>query len=69
MMTRAGHRGTDTRRRGQSTLEYILVISAILVAIIVAANGVIRPGTAQVMNDANTTMTNASNKLANKLGL
>ena len=48
---------------GQSTLEYILVLAAILVAVIVAANGVIRPGVNQVMIDSKTVITGATTKL------
>ena len=69
MMTFRTQTPAHVGRRGQSTLEYILVISAILVAVIVAANTVIRTGTNQVMTDANNTMTNASKKLSEKLGL
>lgn len=55
--------------RGQSTLEYILVLAAILVAVIVAAGGLIRPAVNTAMTDASTTITNATGRLGAGLGL
>ncbi len=52
--------------RGQSTLEYILVLAAILVAVIAAANGVIGVGVGKAMGDATTTMTAATGHLVSQ---
>lgn len=49
--------------RGQSTLEYILVLSAIVAAVVVAANGVINPAVQQVITDARTTINQATDRL------
>lgn len=55
--------------QGQSTLEYILVLAAILVAVILGANALIKPGAEQILKDSNSTMVNATNKLKAGLGL
>ena len=59
----------EAMRSGQSTLEYILVLSAILVAVILAANNLVKPAATQTMDDATQTMTAASAKLKTGLGL
>ncbi len=61
------HRGGG--RAGQGTLEYILLVAAIIVAIIVGVNSVIRPAVKGVMNDSQTTIEKASSGLKTKLGL
>ena len=58
--------------RGQSTLEYILVLAAILVAVIVAVNSFIRPaigGTGGVMDRSGEMIKGAAGKLKSGLGL
>lgn len=55
--------------RGQSTLEYILVFAAILVAVIVAANSLIRPAVNAQMTNTNQMIENSSDNLQTGLGL
>jgi len=61
----------ESRRacRGQSTLEYILVLAAILVAVIAAAGSLVRPAVNQAMTDSTQTITAATGKLKAGLGL
>lgn len=56
-------------RKGQSTLEYILVLAAVLVAVIVAANTLIRPAVDKGMTDASDTMKAATGRLQKGLSL
>ncbi len=58
-----------TRTRGQSTLEYILVLAAIVVAIIAAANTLVRPAVNTAMTNSSTVITGATNRLRTGLGL
>ena len=51
--------------RGQSTLEYILVLAAVLLALIAAATVAIRPAADQTLNQAGAMMQNSANKLIN----
>ena len=60
-----GTRGT----RGQSTLEYILVVAAVLGVIIVAATALVGPGVNSVMNESGSTMSEAAKKVKTRLGL
>ena len=69
VMARPRHRAGKRARRGQSTLEYILVLAAIVAAIVVAANTLIGPGVNHVADQAKQTMTGASGKLQGGLGL
>ena len=55
--------------RGQSTLEYILVLAAILVAVILGANQLIKPAVEQALTDSKETITDATKKLRAGLGL
>ena len=57
------------RRRGQSTLEYILVLAAILVAVIAAANTWLRPAVDTAVHDSANTITNATGRVSQGLGL
>ena len=57
------------RIRGQSTLEYILVIAAILAAVIVAATALINPAVTKTMSDSKGIIENTSGKLTTGLGL
>ena len=69
---RGGVRGmgrTKGGRRGQSTLEYILVLAAILVAVIAAANTLIKPAVTKAMTDSKDTIEGGSGKLKTGLGL
>jgi hypothetical protein len=49
-------------KRGQSTLEYIIIFTVIVAAIMVAANAVIRPKVGNIMNH---TVSQAENAVAN----
>ena len=55
--------------KGQSTLEYILVLAAILVAVIVAANSLIRPAVDHQMTQSQTIINSSADKLKANLGL
>ena len=55
--------------QGQSTLEYILVLAAIIVAVIVGANSVVNTGVTSAMSDAGSTISGASSKLKTGIGL
>ena len=60
-----GMRGTQ----GQSTLEYILVVAAILVVIIVEATALVGPGVKSVMNESGSAMSEAAKKIKTGVGL
>lgn len=53
-------------RKGQGTLEYILVLAAVIAAIIVVT-GNIKKGVEQTGTDAESAIKNASTKLSEKL--
>ena len=57
------------RRRGQSTLEYVLVFMVIVAAVIVIANTAMAPAVNKVITDSANVINNASNKLQVGLGL
>jgi Flp pilus assembly pilin Flp len=50
-------------RRGQSVLEYVIVLTAIIAIIIAAATTVIRPAVTNVMNGAGNSITGAAGRL------
>ena len=53
--------------RGQSTLEYILVLAAIIAAVAIAANTLLAPAVSTTMTNATAAVTNAGTELGNKL--
>jgi len=60
------NRGGVKMRRvklGQSVLEYIIVLTAIIAIIIIAATKLINPAVNQAMTDAATSITDATSKL------
>lgn len=56
-------------KRGQSTLEYALVMAAILGALVAVAVTVMGPTVQTSMNDSAGVITGAAGKLQGKLGL
>ena len=56
-------------RKGQSTLEDILILAAILVAVIAAANLLMKPAVDKAMTDSSNTIKDATGKLKGGLGL
>ena len=50
-------------RSGQSVLEYVIVLTAIIAVIILAATNLIRPAVNQTMTDASGSITRASGAL------
>ena len=59
----------EHQRRGQSTLEYILVLAAIIVAVIIGANTIIKPAVTTTMTDSKAVIEAASKKVQAGLGL
>ena len=51
------------RKKGQSTLEYVIGLTAIVAAIAYAASQWFRPAVHTAVEDASTSMTNATNRL------
>lgn len=62
--------GTQARRgrraRGQSTLEYILVIAAVLLAILAAVVKVLTPAVDKTVTDSGSIVNRASAQLGNR---
>ena len=50
-------------RKGQSILEYLIILAALVVAFIFVATNFIQPGVKQVFNDVSQSMQNASGQL------
>jgi len=59
-MMKTGHR---EKRRGQSTLEYALVLTAVILAIAVAANGPIKTAVGKMFDDVKARIESASGKI------
>jgi uncharacterized protein (UPF0333 family) len=55
--------------RGQSTLEYLLVLAAVLFAIIAIVGTTIRPGVERTITESNAAINNAADRLLNRMGL
>lgn len=55
-------------RRGQSTVEYVIVFTAIAAAIIFAATQVVRPAVNKIYSDAGGSMNTSGEYFANKIG-
>jgi hypothetical protein len=51
------------RRKGQSILEYVVILIAIVGVVAWAANSFIKDAVTKGLNDANTTVANAAAKL------
>jgi Flp pilus assembly pilin Flp len=50
-------------KRGQSTLEYIIILTAIVAAIIVVANTVVKDKVTGIFTHVSTEAENAANKI------
>ncbi len=55
-------------KKGQSILEYTLILAAIIAGIIFAARTLVRPAVEQNFTDATDAMTRMSGELTNRLG-
>ena len=53
--------------KGQSTLEYILVLAAIIAAVAIAANTALTNGITKSMTNAGGAVENAADQLTNRL--
>lgn len=60
-------RGTKDKR-GQSTVEYVIVFTAIAAAIIFAATSVIKPQVNKIYNDAGSSIGGAGAYFGNNIG-
>jgi len=56
------------RKSGQSTVEYVIVFTAIAAAIIFAATSVIKPAVNKVYNEAGGSIMDAGTHFGNQLG-
>lgn len=54
-----------TKHLSQSTLEYILILTAVIAVIIFAAAKFMRPATDKYLQDSNTAMDRAADQLPN----
>jgi uncharacterized protein (UPF0333 family) len=52
------------RKRGQSTLEYVLVLTAIIAAVIVAANSFIKPRVEDSLNHVTSQMNSQVHRIS-----
>ena len=59
----------DGRKRGQSLLEYIVMIMVVVIAIIAALTKFIKPAVEQSMTDSGDMIKKASSKVQAGLGL
>ena len=57
------------RRRGQSTLEYLLIVGVVLAAILALINSTIKPKVESTVTDAGGAIGKASDEFKSKLGL
>ena len=61
--------GKRRGERGQSTLEYVLVVAAVLAVIIGVAYTALKPAVEQTVNDSADTISAAADKVKGGLGL
>lgn len=54
------------RKKGQSILEYVIVLTVIIAAIIAVAVGAFKPAVTQTLNDSAIIVSNSSSRLATK---
>ena len=58
---------TRTGRQGQSTLEYMLVLAAVLLALIAAATNLINPAAKRTLEESANVINAAASQIQNKL--
>lgn len=56
------------QRKGQSTLEYVIILAAITAAVIWAATNTVTPAVRQMFADSSDVITNKTTLLRNNLG-
>lgn len=56
-----GEKMVDRKKRGQSMLEYVLLVTVIILVVIYAANNVLKPRVTRQVDEAGNLMTNAIN--------
>ena len=56
------------KRKGQSVLEYVLILSVVIGAVIFAAAKFMKPAVEQGYEDAGSTMENATGKFSSMIG-
>ena len=59
--------GACGNRRGQSTLEYLLIAAAVIAAIAIAAGGVMRPAMDATMKNSGDAIKGAAEKFSDGL--
>ncbi len=58
----------NRRRKGQSILEYVIILTAIVLVIIAAATGVMKPSVEKTMDNAGKVVDHAAEKLLEGTG-
>ncbi|MDD5194834.1 MAG: hypothetical protein PHQ96_04050 [Candidatus Omnitrophica bacterium] len=56
------------KRKAQSILEYIIILSAITAAVIAAAGSVVTPAVSKMFNDSSDVITNKTGMFRNQVG-
>ena len=59
---------TRWERRGQSTLEYLLMAAVIIAAVAAAATTLIKPAVTNTMTSSQKAIDNAAKQISDKLG-
>ena len=59
--------GKRWNRKGQSTLEYLLIAAVVIAAVAIAATTIIRPAVDNTMNQSGSAINNAASQLNAKL--
>ena len=58
---------TGWNRKGQGTLEYLLIIAVVIAAVAIAAGTVIQPAVSGTLTSAKTAIDNAATKFSTKM--